>query len=82
MILTNDIITTNVSRSIISTVGGGGRWRGVMNVTLNGCAMECIVFRNEYAKGGNIPIALHHVNHHAVEAISLSLAYQIHSTCI
>ena len=57
-------------------VGGGGG--GVMNVTLNGCAMECIVFRDEYAKGGNIPIALHHVNHHAIEAISL---YLLHSTC-
>ena len=43
-----------------------------MNVTLNGCAMECIVFRDEYAKGGNNPITLHHVNHHAVEAMSLS----------
>ena len=80
--LTEDIITKNVSRSIISTVGGGGRWRGVMNVTLNGCAMECIVFRDEYAKGGNNPITLHHVNHHAVEAMSLSLAYLLHSTCI
>ena len=78
MILTKDIITKNVSRSIISTLRGGG----VMNVTLNGCAMECIVFRDEHAKGGNIPIALHHVNHHAVEAVSLSLAYQIHSTCM
>jgi hypothetical protein len=43
MILTKDIITKNVS--ILSTVGGGGRWRGVMFVTLNGCAMECLVFR-------------------------------------